>query len=230
MLKGHGFNHYSLPGKSEHRLSENHSMHDTSTDASIASGCRDIELDPSAYGNEINEDRWDEEELETNRAEEELCKDCDKDNKSILSTRPKNKRSLSMTEEQMPAKSPTKHRRFSSPSPLLSDEDSEMRDESHLPSESHQNKSTQVNLLHSSDSCATSDDEDEGSWTPPTIIYEQQSWEGKIIDEKEMRIGRGKPRKLYRVRWKSSWVDERELGASGLVYNWRVKKASRSRN
>jgi hypothetical protein len=29
------------------------------------------------------------------------------------------------------------------------------------------------------------------------VIYEQQSWEGEIIDERDMKQGRGRPRKQY---------------------------------
>ena len=56
------------------------------------------------------------------------------------------------------------------------------------------------------------------------VIYEQQSWEGEIIDERNTKQGRGRPRKQYLIRWKSSWVDGGRLIASDLVRNWREKK------
>ncbi len=61
------------------------------------------------------------------------------------------------------------------------------------------------------------------------IIYEQQSWEGEIVDERDMKQGRRRPRKQYLVRWKSSWVDGGRLTAPGLVENWKEKKASKRR-
>ncbi len=51
------------------------------------------------------------------------------------------------------------------------------------------------------------------------IVYEQQSWEGEIIDERDMKQGRGRPRKQH-VRWKPSWVDGGPLTAP---QNWRKK-------
>ena len=59
------------------------------------------------------------------------------------------------------------------------------------------------------------------------VIYEQQSWEGEIVGEKDVKQGRGRPRKQYLVRWKPSWVDGGRLTAPGLMQNWREKRASR---
>ncbi len=36
------------------------------------------------------------------------------------------------------------------------------------------------------------------------VIYEQQRWEGKIVDERDAKQGRGRPRKEYRVHWEDS--------------------------
>ncbi|CAF9940034.1 MAG: hypothetical protein HETSPECPRED_002140, partial [Heterodermia speciosa] len=49
------------------------------------------------------------------------------------------------------------------------------------------------------------------------IIYEQQSWEGKIIDERNTKQSRERLRKQYFVRWKSFWVNGGRLIASDLV-------------
>ena len=57
-----------------------------------------------------------------------------------------------------------------------------------------------------------------------TVIYEQQSWEGEIINERDVKQGRGRPRKQYLVRRNPSWVDGARLTASGLLQNWREKK------
>lgn len=62
-----------------------------------------------------------------------------------------------------------------------------------------------------------------------TIIYERQSWEEEIIDEKDVKQGRGRPRKQYLVRWEQSWVDEGHLSAPELLQNWREKKTLRGK-
>ena len=41
---------------------------------------------------------------------------------------------------------------------------------------------------------------------PVKEFIEQQSWGGEIIDERDSRQGRGRPRKQYLVRWKASHV------------------------
>ena len=62
-------------------------------------------------------------------------------------------------------------------------------------------------------------------------IYEQQIWEGDIIDERGIKQGRGRgrPRKQYLVQWKSLWVDGGRLTAPGLMESWMEKKASKRR-
>ena len=62
-----------------------------------------------------------------------------------------------------------------------------------------------------------------GELSRMAVIYEQQSWEGEIIDERNTKQGRGRPRKQYLIRWKSSWVDGGRLIASDLVRNWKEK-------
>ncbi len=61
------------------------------------------------------------------------------------------------------------------------------------------------------------------------VIYQQQSWEGKIVDERGAKQGRGRPRKQYLVRWKPSWVDGGRLTAPELLQNWRETKVSSNR-
>lgn len=34
-----------------------------------------------------------------------------------------------------------------------------------------------------------------------TVIYERQSWEGEFVGERDVRQGRGRPRKQYLVQW-----------------------------
>ncbi|KAL9128711.1 MAG: hypothetical protein Q9217_002672 [Psora testacea] len=60
------------------------------------------------------------------------------------------------------------------------------------------------------------------------VIYEQQSWAGEIIDERDAKQGLGRPRKQYLVEWKRSWVDGASLKAPGLVQDWRKRKASKT--
>ena len=67
-----------------------------------------------------------------------------------------------------------------------------------------------------------------GEQSGMAVIYKQQSWEGEIIDERNTKQGRGRPRKQYLVQWKTSWVDGSRLTASEIVRIWREKKASRS--
>jgi len=61
------------------------------------------------------------------------------------------------------------------------------------------------------------------------VVFEQQSWEGEIVEEMDVKQGRGRPRKQYLVQWKPSWVDGRQLTAPGLVQNWKDKKATERR-
>lgn len=65
------------------------------------------------------------------------------------------------------------------------------------------------------------------------VVYEQQSWEGKIVDEREVKQGqgrgRGRPRKQYFIRWKPSWVDGGRLTAPELLQSWRKTKVSSKR-
>lgn len=40
-----------------------------------------------------------------------------------------------------------------------------------------------------------------------TVIYKKQNWKGKIIQEREVKQGCGKPHKKYLVQWELFWVD-----------------------
>ncbi len=64
----------------------------------------------------------------------------------------------------------------------------------------------------------------QSSSSPRTAVYEQQRWEGKIIDERDAKQGRGRPRKKYRVRWEDSWTDGARLTTSGLMQDWRERR------
>ena len=122
----------------------------------------------------------------------------------------------------------TKHRRFSSP--LSSDEETEMGDESDISSyKPHHILDSRPNPSHSTNLEGDTNDDgrgelpygrsDPGLRARMAVIYERQSWEGEIIDEKDVKQGRGRPRKQYLVRWKSSWVDGARLTAPELLQN-----------
>lgn len=143
------------------------------------------------------------------------------------------KRPLSSVKEERRVKRRVKRHRFSSP--LSSDEDTATGDESdissytssrfHRPSKSQPTSSDSIGF--EGDTCDGSKMKAVGERSCMAVIYEQQSWEGEIVDERDMKEGLGRPRKQYYVQWKLFWVDGGRLTALGLVENWREKKASR---
>ena len=145
------------------------------------------------------------------------------------------KRPLSSAKEKRRVKRRVKRHRFSSP--FSSDEDTATGDESdissYISSRPHRLTRPWPTSSHSpgfeGDICDDGQIEAVGERSRMTVIYEQQSWEGEIVDERDMKHGRGRPRKQYYVQWKSSWVDGGCLTAPGLIENWREKKASRGR-
>ena len=52
------------------------------------------------------------------------------------------------------------------------------------------------------------------------VVFEQQRWEGEIIEERLVRQERGRPRKQFLIKWKPSWVDSGRLAAPELITNW----------
>lgn len=69
-----------------------------------------------------------------------------------------------------------------------------------------------------------------GGGSQMAVIYEQQSWKGEIVQERDVKQWRGRPRKQYLVQWEQSWVDGCRLTAPELLQSWREKKASKSRH
>lgn len=67
---------------------------------------------------------------------------------------------------------------------------------------------------------------DQSTSRPPrsTVVYQEQRWEGEIVNEKDLKQGRGRPRKQYLIQWKQSWVDSNRLNEPLLLHNWRKKK------
>ncbi|KAI4157880.1 MAG: hypothetical protein LQ342_007947 [Letrouitia transgressa] len=127
----------------------------------------------------------------------------------------------------------TKRHRFSSP--LISDETEETEDDSdvsiYAPTKPYRTISPRSTGLWG----GISDHKElkissQSKWpraSQTAVIYEQQGWEGEIVDERDVKQGPGRPRKQYLVRWKPSWVDGGRLTMSEVVQNWRKKKASR---
>ncbi len=174
-------------------------------------------------------DRWNYKEAEAE--DEEGLFDGDNDENSPPLLGPAVKRCRSTAGEKSSRKRGMKRRRFSSP--LSSDEETEMGDESdissYVPSRPHHSSNPRPTSSHSTgvkgDTSEAGEMELAGGRSRMAIIYEQQSWEGEIVDERDIKKGRGRPRKQYLVRWKSSWVDGVRLTAPGLVESWKEEKA-----
>ena len=66
-----------------------------------------------------------------------------------------------------------------------------------------------------------------GGGSQMAVIYEQQSWKGKIVQERDVKQGHGRPRKQYLIQWEQSWVYGGRLTAPELLQSWREKKASK---
>ena len=58
------------------------------------------------------------------------------------------------------------------------------------------------------------------------VVYEQQSWEGMIIEERYMKQKRGRSRKQYLIRWKDSWVDYSHLPVPKVLQSWKAGRAA----
>ena len=66
-----------------------------------------------------------------------------------------------------------------------------------------------------------------GGGSQMAVIYEQQSWKGKIVQERDVKQGHGKPRKQYLIQWERFWVYGGRLTAPELLQSWREKKVSK---
>ena len=149
------------------------------------------------------------------------------------------KRRRSAAEKKLPLKRHIKRHRFSSP--FSSDEGDETGSESDTSSYAPV-KSYRISNLASASVLPLSlgrereprfnkncDSTDrmcrQHSPSRTVVVYEQQCWEGEILQERDLRQERGRPRKQYLVRWKESWVDGARLACPDLLRNWREKKA-----
>jgi hypothetical protein len=193
-------------------------------------GRKDPQPGPSAVKDKKG--RWDDEEADTDDEEEEeedigeSNGGCDK--KKTLLLRSIKKRSLP-TAGGKPRAKRIKRRRFSSP--LSLDEETEMDDESDIssytPSKPYYVSNSPLNSSHlAGPEGGTSDDgttefvggrSNRRAMSRMAVIYEQQRWNGEIIDERDAKQGRGRPRKRYLLQWKTSWVDAGRLTAPTLV-------------
>jgi hypothetical protein len=134
---------------------------------------------------------------------------CDKKKTPLL--RSMKKRSLPTAGEKPRAKR-IKCRRFSSSSP--SDEKTKMNDESNIgsytPSKSHHFSNSPLSSSHlAGPKGSTSDDgttefvggrPNRRPISRMAVVYEQQRWDGEIIEEKDAKQGRGRPRKRYLIQ------------------------------
>lgn len=66
-----------------------------------------------------------------------------------------------------------------------------------------------------------------GEGSQMAVIYKQKSWKGRIVQERNVKQGRGRPHKQYLVKWKESWVDGGCLTAPKLLQSWKEKQASK---
>ena len=198
-----------------------------------------IDTGPGSSSGEDREDQWEPKEAEAGHEEdkkEETKGNGERDDgdKPLL-LRSTKKRPLSSTKEKPCVRRRVKRRRFSSP--FSSDEDTATGDESDISSYASSRPYRPLTPRPISfdstgfegDTCDDGKMEAVGERSCMAVIYEQQSWNGEIVDVRDMKQGRGRPRKQYLVRWKSSWVDGGRLTASGLVENWKEVKASKRR-
>ncbi len=199
---------------------------------------KDLKLAPLTRGSK--RDRWD--DRDTEAADKRGGSDVDGDKKTTPLMRSTKKRCLSAVGEEPLSKRRIKSRRFSSP--FSSDEETKTGDESDIssyaPSKPHHALVPRPTPSRSTGlEGDTSDDGPMGlaggrsDRRPPSrmaVVYQQQSWEGKIVDERDAKQGRGRPRKQYLVRWKPSWVDGGRLTAPELLQNWRETKVLSKRS
>jgi len=187
--------------------------------------------------------RWDDKEAEADNVEEEEEREGLNDGSDMNKTpllRSKKKRFQSIVGRRAPFECRIKRRRFSSP--LSSDEKTETGDESDIstytPPKPHHISTRRPTASHltglkgdpgNDSTIMVSGQSKRGPTSRMAVIYEQQCWEGEIIDERHVKQGPGRPRKQYLVRWKQSWVDGGRLTAPELLQNWKELKASKCR-
>lgn len=202
---------------------------------SIYEGRHSIENDPSTSGDKRNQ--WDDKAAEADNEGRGLQEG---NNEKSALLRPTKKRCRSAARKKLPLERHVKRHRYSSP--LSCDEETETEPESDTSSYASELCRTSNLRPPSSSSLSigrerepSADDALEGAnrrskrLSRTAVVYEQQCWEGEIMQERDVRQERGRPRKQYLVRWKDSWVDGARLAAPELLRNWRETKMSSKR-
>ena len=188
-------------------------------------------IDESPPPTKPDEDWRDRNEVEQHKEDDETDQETRENSLPLL--RPTKKRHRPSAREKSFRKRGTKRHRFSSPfsSDLETDTGEESDYSIYTPSKGHDvfkiRPASSQSISLNGDASEDSKMETAGERSETAVIYEQQSWEGEIIDERDRKQGRGRPRKQYLVRWKPSWVDGGRLTASVSVQIWRERKASR---
>ncbi|MCJ1459584.1 hypothetical protein MMC28_009963 [Mycoblastus sanguinarius] len=149
--------------------------------------------------------------------EEHYDSDSDSHEKNTPLLRPTNKRPRPSAGEKLPAKCATKLRRVSS-SLSLGERSEETGVESDISSYALTKPRRVIcprpgppnptglerDISDRSTMDFTGGRSDPRSTSRLAIVYEQQSWRGEIIKERNAKQGRGRPRKQYLIRWKQS--------------------------
>ena len=191
-------------------------------------------LTPDPSADDDARGQQDDKEAEMADKEEGFGGDSERDILPYL--HPTKKRSLCRVGEKPHEKHRIKRHPFSSR--LSSDAETGTGDESDISSYTplktrHISKSRPISSHLTSLEGDTSDDgamDLAGGRSRMTVIYEQQSWKGKIVQERNVKQGRGRPRKQYRIQWESSWVDSAYLTVPEMLQSWREKKALKSKH
>lgn len=231
----------SLPKKNKHSASKPpllhrntivSSKHDKPMCAFEDRNHKSLTPDPSA--NDNTRGQQDNKEAEIADEEEGFGGDSERDTLPYLY--PTKKRSLCRVGVKPHEKRPIKYYPFSSR--LSSDAETGTGDESDIssytPTKSrHISKPRPISSHLTSLEGDTSDDGAinlAGRRSRMTVIYEQQSWKGKIVQERDVKQGRRRPRKQYRIQWETSWVDSACLTVPETLQSWKEKKALKSKH
>ncbi len=231
----------SLPKKNQHSTSKPPQLHHNTIVSSKHDrpmcefeGGKHKCLTPDPSADDDTRGQQDDKEAEMADEEEGFSGDSERDTLPYL--HPTKKRSLCRVGEKPSKKRRIKRHPFSSR--LSSDADMGTGDESDISSYTP-SKPRHISKPRPTSSHLTSlqgDTSDDGAMdlvggrSQIAVIYEQQSWKGEIVQERDVKQGRGRPRKQYLVQWEQSWVDGARLTAPELLQSWRGKKASKSRH
>lgn len=164
-----------------------------------------IDTGPGPSAGEDREDQCDPKEAEAGHKKDEK-KETEDNGDTPLLLRSTKKRPLSSANEKCRVKRRVKRHSFSSP--FSSDEDTATGTESDISSYifsrphrlSRSRPTSSESTGFEGDTCDDGQMETVSERSRTTVTYEQQSWEGEIVDERDMKHGRGRPRKQYYVQ------------------------------